>query len=57
MRCPKCGERPQDQAPARTSALEECPACKGIWLDNGELEKLAARESSGWLARFLGLGD
>jgi hypothetical protein len=53
MRCPKCG----DHLATRTQhevELDECPAGHGIWLDAGELEKLTARESTGWLARVLG---
>lgn len=53
MRCPKCGE-----ALGSTTHLgvtvEECPRCGGVWLDKGELDELARRESNGWLARYLG---
>ncbi len=55
MRCPKCGEQLKTQRYGEVS-LEECPACKGVWLDKGELEQIAGREESGWLARYLGLG-
>ena len=27
--------------------IDACPACRGIWLDRGELEKLIAQESAG----------
>ena len=53
MRCPKCGE-----ALTATShggvTVEECSACGGMWLDKGELDELTKRESSSWLARYLG---
>jgi len=53
MRCPKCGDRLAARIQLDV-AIEECPSGHGVWLDTGELEKLKARESSGWLARFLG---
>jgi hypothetical protein len=53
MRCPKCGER-LDTRSQLDVEIEACPSGHGIWLDDGELEKLTARESSGWLARILG---
>jgi len=53
MRCPKCGDRLTTRTQLEV-AIEECPSGHGLWLDTGELEKLTARESSGWLARILG---
>jgi hypothetical protein len=53
MRCPKCGERLVTRAELEVE-IDACPAGHGIWLDDGELEKLTERESSGWLARILG---
>ena len=53
MRCPKCGAR-LTTTKHHDVTIEECPDCRGIWLDHGELEELARRESSGWLARYLG---
>ncbi len=53
MRCPKCGERLATRIRLDVS-IDECPAGHGMWLDTGELDKLVARESSGWLSRFLG---
>lgn len=55
MRCPQCGEHLKAQRYGEV-ALDECPACKGVWLDKGELEKIAGRETDGWLARYLGMG-
>lgn len=52
-RCPKCGERLAKRTHLEVN-IEQCPKGHGVWLDDGELEKLVARESSGWLARFLG---
>jgi hypothetical protein len=53
MRCPKCGDRLTTRTKLEVE-LDECPRGHGIWLDAGELEKLTARESSGWLSRILG---
>jgi hypothetical protein len=53
MRCPKCGERLVTRSEHQVE-IDACPSGHGIWLDDGELEKLTARESTGWLARILG---
>jgi len=52
MRCPKCGEKLTSRQHHGVT-VEECPACKGMWLDRGELETLAQREKTGWLARVI----
>jgi hypothetical protein len=35
--------------------VEECPGCHGMWLDQGEAEKIGRRETEGWIARWLRL--
>lgn len=52
-RCPRCGDR-LATATRLDVEIDECPKGHGLWLDAGELEKLTARESSGWLSRILG---
>jgi rubrerythrin len=52
LRCPKCGEKLTTLQHYGVT-VEECPSCKGMWLDRGELEVLAQRENEGWLARFI----
>lgn len=52
-RCPRCGERLVTRSQLDVE-IDACPSQHGIWLDDGELEKLTTRESSGWLARVLG---
>jgi len=52
MRCPKCGERLRTTT-RHEVAVDECPACHGIWLDHGELERIAEREREGWIAHWL----
>lgn len=40
--CPECGEDMERQEYARTSqvVIDVCPECRGVWLDQGELERL-----------------
>ena len=52
MRCPKCGAH-LHQRELHGVSVEECPACRGMWLDQGELEKIGREESEGWIARWL----
>ncbi len=52
MRCPKCGTRLQAHTLHGVS-VDECPACHGMWLQEGELQELARREDEGWIARWL----
>ena len=51
MRCPKCGEKLVSHQHHEVT-VEECPSCRGMWLDRGELEIVAQRENESWLARF-----
>ncbi|MEM7338451.1 MAG: zf-TFIIB domain-containing protein [Actinomycetota bacterium] len=41
MKCPLCGD--QDLVPNFRAGIEidVCPQCRGVWLDRGELDKLA----------------
>jgi hypothetical protein len=45
MRCPKCGQELQG-VDLRGVHVDRCFHCHGTWLDAGELEKLAAKESN-----------
>jgi ribosomal protein L37AE/L43A len=51
MRCPKCGE-PLKERSFQKITIDQCTGCQGIWLDAGELEHVAEKESSGWLEKF-----
>ena len=51
-RCPKCGHR-LDKREIETIVVEQCPSCRGLWLDEGELQALAHRETEGWLERIV----
>jgi hypothetical protein len=55
-RCPKCGER-LEQRSFEGVDIDDCPSCRGIWLDQGELEALSRHEAGAgnWLARVLGV--
>jgi uncharacterized protein len=44
MRCPKCGSELQEVAFGDVR-VDKCFGCEGLWLDNGELEKLQAKEA------------
>lgn len=45
MKCPLCDVN-MKEVDRRGVLIDVCPACKGVWLDKGELEKLlsASRE-------------
>jgi len=51
MRCPKDGDR-LTTVTQHGVTVEECPTCRGIWLDHGELETIAGRERDSWLSRL-----
>ena len=40
LHCPKCGMK-LEEAVIKEVAVDLCPACHGIFLDAGELEKIA----------------
>ncbi len=51
MHCPKCGHQLEEVA-YHTVKIDQCAACGGIWLDAGELDQLATKESGGLLSSF-----
>ena len=51
MRCPKCGEKLEELS-FQEILVDRCTGCQGVWLDPGELQRLTAQESEGWLARL-----
>ena len=44
MKCPKCGADLQ-MTNKHGIRIEHCPACRGKWFDQGELERLLKRMS------------
>ena len=52
--CPKCGEK-LEEIPFHGVNIDKCPSCKGIWLDDGELDALANEEKAkSWFDKFWG---
>jgi hypothetical protein len=43
MKCPKCGMDLMTLV-YRGVEIDKCSACSGVWLDDGELEKLSGEE-------------
>ncbi|MHC4208192.1 MAG: TFIIB-type zinc ribbon-containing protein, partial [Planctomycetota bacterium] len=46
MRCPKCGME-LEEITYREIKIDKCFSCGGVFLDDGELEAVAASEGSG----------
>jgi hypothetical protein len=40
MHCPKCGTRLAEES-LESVVVDVCPACHGLWLDDGELAKVS----------------
>ena len=45
MQCPKCSTQMQLMQ-RYESFIDYCPSCKGVWLDRGEIDKIAQIQSS-----------
>jgi len=43
MFCPRCGGEVLEERVRDGVAIDACLACRGTWLDRGELERLIAR--------------
>jgi len=48
--CPKC-DGTLVEIPFEEVQIDRCNKCHGVWLDEGELERLTGQES-GWLSSF-----
>jgi len=56
MKCPKCGSD-LEEINFNDVMIDRCIACRGIWLDAGELELLTdgeARLSKGFISKLFG---
>lgn len=42
MNCPRCETSALDERDRNGVTVDVCPACRGVWLDRGELEKMLA---------------
>ena len=40
MKCPACPETTLLMSDRQGVEIDYCPACRGVWLDRGELDKL-----------------
>ena len=45
MQCPKCSTLMQLMRKYE-ALIDYCPSCKGVWLDRGEIDKIAQIQSS-----------
>jgi Zn-finger nucleic acid-binding protein len=46
MKCPACPDTTLVMADRQGVEIDYCPACRGIWLDRGELDKLLDRAAA-----------
>jgi Zn-finger nucleic acid-binding protein len=54
MKCPKCGGTLQDMV-FHGVKVDKCTYCGGVWLDKGDLEKLAGHEEKSRIGEILDL--
>lgn len=45
MKCPNCNET-LVMADRQGVEIDYCPACRGVWLDRGELDKIIERSTA-----------
>jgi uncharacterized protein len=45
MKCPNCGET-LAMTTREGIEIDYCPACRGVWLDRGELDKIIERSAA-----------
>ena len=46
MKCPNCPDSTLVMTDRQGVEIDYCPACRGIWLDRGELDKLLERSAA-----------
>ena len=46
MKCPQCNDQTLVMTDRQGVEIDYCPACRGIWLDRGELDKLLERAAT-----------
>lgn len=52
--CPKCGEK-LEEVKFHGVNIDRCNSCKGIWLDDGELDAIEdADKAQSWFEKFWG---
>lgn len=50
MKCPSCPDTMLVMTDRQGVEIDYCPACRGIWLDRGELDKLLDKAADAPLA-------
>lgn len=53
MQCPSCPDSTLAMTDRQGVEIDYCPACRGIWLDRGELDKLLERSTEVVVQRTL----
>lgn len=56
MGCPRC-DGSLKETKFEAVSIDTCEKCGGVWLDSGELEKLAKKDNGGWLSGLLGRSE
>ena len=46
MKCPTCPDQTLTLSERQGVEIDYCPACRGVWLDRGELDKLLERSQA-----------
>jgi uncharacterized protein len=46
VKCPSCTDAVLVMTDRQGVEIDYCPACRGVWLDRGELDKLIERAAS-----------
>lgn len=51
MKCPACPDATLLMTDRQGIEIDDCPQCRGVWLDRGELDKLVERAAPAAAAR------
>ncbi len=46
MQCPVCKDQTLTMSERNGIEIDYCPACRGVWLDRGELDKIIERSAA-----------
>lgn len=46
MKCPTCADTALVMTDRQGVEIDYCPACRGVWLDRGELDKIIERSTA-----------
>ena len=49
MKCPLCIDKELVMSDRQGVEIDYCPACRGVWLDRGELDKLIERSGESFI--------